>query len=145
MPVVWPSLHSIAIAYWPTRLIAFARTLSGTVLGSSSGRPDVSSMHSAHRQARRRSRARYLVSWPSAHLIVIVDRSRPTISSGIGTATSPPGALAAQQQLEQRRGVKRLQEIAVLDQRLDLADRDEMDTDVLAGVGRGRAGGHALG
>src|SRR5262249_29855481 len=124
MPLVWPSLHSIAIAYWPTRLIALARTLSGTVVGSSSGRPDVSSIHSAHRQARRRSRARYLVSWPSPHLMVIVARSRPTISSGIGTAASPPGALAAQQQLQQRRRVKRLQEPALLDQRLDLVDRD---------------------
>ena len=88
MPLVWPSLQSIAIAYWPTRLIPLARTFSGTVVGSSSGRPDVSSMHIAHRQARRRSRALYLVSWPSAHLIVMVDRSRPTISSGIGMAAA---------------------------------------------------------
>ena len=72
MPLEWPSLQSIAMAYWPIRLIPFARTFSGTVDGSSSGRPDVSSMHSAHRQARRRSRARYLVSCPSVHLIVIV-------------------------------------------------------------------------
>src|SRR3982750_2625426 len=90
MPVEWPALQSIAVADWPTRLIAFARTLSGPGEGWGMGRPDGSSTQAAHRQPRRRSRARYLVSCPSAHLIVIVDRRRPTISSGIGIAVSLP-------------------------------------------------------
>jgi hypothetical protein len=57
MPVEWPSLHSIWMAYWPTSSMRLARTVSGTFLGSSSGFPEVSSMHDAHRQARRSVRA----------------------------------------------------------------------------------------
>ena len=33
MPVVWPSLHSTPMAYCPTRLMALARTFSGTLDG----------------------------------------------------------------------------------------------------------------
>ena len=43
MPLEWPSLQSMEMAYWPTSSMPFARTLSGTVDGSSSGRPEVSS------------------------------------------------------------------------------------------------------
>src|SRR5580704_19466750 len=137
MPVVCPSLHSIVIAYLPSRLIPLARTFSGTLAGSSSGRPEVSSMQPAQRQARRRSRARYLVSWPSGHLSVMVERSRPTISSGIGMSAGR--FLPLQQELEQRRDVQGLQKAAAVYQGLDLAQRHQVDADVLAGLGRGGA------
>src|SRR5947209_19150823 len=64
--------------------MARARTLVGTVLGSRSGWPVISSMHAAQRQARRRSRAGKALTCSSSQVIVMVERNRPTISSGIG-------------------------------------------------------------
>src|SRR5215831_17849781 len=102
MPLVWPSLHSMLTAYWPTSSMRLAWTCAGTVAGSSSCFPDVSSIHMAQRQAKRRSRALYLLSWPSGHLKVMFERSNPTISSGIGTSAGLlAGVRAAEEQHEQ--------------------------------------------
>ena len=133
MPVVWPSLQSMLMAYCPTRLMRLGADVFGDgrrlQQRAAGGLLDAPGAPAGEAQVAR----------AVAGLVAVGpldgDRRPQQADDLVGHrhgGASAPRAPALQQQLQQRRGVQRLHEAAVADQRLDVGQRHQVDADVFA-------------